>query len=235
MEHIIYDFKSFVAALQSAGFSVASGGNDEGVFGLIKHGWDDDPGDSPVRWHTGDPDTDPWEWRMRVLDERDDIAYAKMFFRKGGYITREWYPYFLAARRGARGFDEEYADGAYSRECKRVYDVLRQSGALPLEEIKARALFTKEDKSRFDRALTDLQTGLFVTISGRRHKLSQTGEEYGWASAMYCTAEDFWPSEVFAQAAKISAEDAQSAITARVYALNPNANAKKVVKFIFGR
>ena len=31
-----------------------------------------------------DPETDPWEWRIRVLDERDDIAYAKLFYKKSG-------------------------------------------------------------------------------------------------------------------------------------------------------
>jgi len=43
---------------------------------------------APVRWHTGDPGTSPWEWRIRVLDERDDIAYPKRFYKKSGYITK---------------------------------------------------------------------------------------------------------------------------------------------------
>ena len=73
---MIRNFSDFCAELIKAGFSLASGGNDEGVFGLIKHNWNEEPPDSPIRWHTGDPETDPWEWRMRVLDERDDAIFS---------------------------------------------------------------------------------------------------------------------------------------------------------------
>lgn len=55
------------------------GGNAKGVFALIPFDWREEPPGCPVRWHTGDADTDPWEWRMRVLEERDDVAYAKVF------------------------------------------------------------------------------------------------------------------------------------------------------------
>lgn len=96
----IQNYNDFVTALLSNGFSVG-GGNSEGIYALISWSWDENPPyDTPVRWHTGDPETDPWEWRIRVLDERNDIAYAKLFFNKSGYITKEWYPYFLAVRRG---------------------------------------------------------------------------------------------------------------------------------------
>ena len=43
---------------------------------------------------------------MRVLEEREDIAYSKVFFRTSGYITREWYPYFYAVRRKGESFQE---------------------------------------------------------------------------------------------------------------------------------
>jgi hypothetical protein len=122
----------FITKLHSAGFSGAVGGKDDGVFGLFRYGWGAEDENAP-HWHTGDPDTDPWEWRVRVLNERDDIAYGKLFFRKAGYITRQWYPYFLAARRDGNTFDELYADGLYSREAKRVYETLTENGGLPVQ------------------------------------------------------------------------------------------------------
>ena len=67
------------------------GGNAKGVFALIDYDWlNQDLLDTPVKWHCGDPEVDPWEWRMRVLEERRDIAYAKVFFKTSGFITREW-------------------------------------------------------------------------------------------------------------------------------------------------
>ena len=53
----IRDYKGFVEALQNAGFSMG-GGNDEGIFSLIPWSWDETPPyETPVRWHTGNPDT----------------------------------------------------------------------------------------------------------------------------------------------------------------------------------
>ncbi|MDR1705655.1 MAG: hypothetical protein LBS19_13355, partial [Clostridiales bacterium] len=96
-------FNDFVKILIRAGFSIG-GGNNEGIYAVVNHDWTYTPPGSPIVWHTGDPETDPWEWRVRVLNERSDIAYAKCFFKKSGYITQEFYPYFLALRRGRREF-----------------------------------------------------------------------------------------------------------------------------------
>ena len=65
----IRSFSDFTSALLSAGFSIG-GGNGEGIFSVIPSSWGEAaPYETPVRWHTGDPETDPWEWRMRVLNE----------------------------------------------------------------------------------------------------------------------------------------------------------------------
>ncbi|MCA5960928.1 hypothetical protein LC724_11655 [Blautia sp. RD014234] len=93
----IRSYEDFTEVLLEAGFSMG-GGSSEGIYSIINWEWDKEPPyETPVRWHTGDRETDPWEWRMRVLDERDDIAYAKCFFKKSGYITRQWYPCFSPA------------------------------------------------------------------------------------------------------------------------------------------
>ena len=47
---------------------------------------------------------------MRVLDERNDIADTTLFFKKSGFITKEWYPYFLSAERFFGGAVFEEAD-----------------------------------------------------------------------------------------------------------------------------
>jgi len=230
---MIQNYEDFCNALLNSGFSVFDG-NHEGVFGLIPFDWNEEPPDSKVRWHTGDPDTDPWVWRMRVLNERDDIAYAKVFFRKAGYITKEWYPYFLAARREGFSFEDAYFDGAVSQTAKRIYEAVSKHGSLPLDEIKRLAGFSREEKSKFDRALTELQMKLYLTVCGERQRISQMGVPHGLASTIFCTTEQFWGDELFHQAEEIRAEDAIQAIRERVFALNPAADEKKVLKFILG-
>ena len=228
---MIQNYEDFCNALLEAGFSMF-GGNHEGVFGLIPFDWKEEPTDSPIRWHTGDPETDPWEWRMRVLDERRDIAYGKVFFRKGGYITKEWYPYFLAARRGGFSFEDAYFEGSVSQGAKRIYEVVSAYDSLPLHEIKRLAGFSREEKSKFDRALTELQMKLFISPSGRKMKVSKSGEEYGMASTMFSTTEQFWGDGVFDEASKINKNEAIEKITAQILKINPSAQDKNIKKFI---
>jgi len=231
---MLRNYEDFIEILLDAGFSMAGSGAD-GIYS-ITGGWNDDAlSDSPIRWHTGCPDTDPWEWRMRVLEERDDIAYtAKMFFKKSGYITRQWYPYFLAARRGDITFEEAYEEGIASHFAKRVYDVVAAHDTIPSHAIKQLAGFAKDDKSAFDRALTELQMQMFITMCGRRQKISQKGEEYGWSSTVLCTTERFFGESIFEESSKISTNEAIEKITQQVLKLNPQADSKKIRKFILG-
>ena len=231
---MIRNYNDFVTALLKVGFSGAIFGKDDGVYGLFRYGWGAED-ESSLHWHTGNLDTDPWEWRMRVLDERNDIAYAKLFFKKSGYITKDWYPYFLAARRNGNTFEEEYADGTVSHFAKRIYDVVAANDALPSHIIKRLAGFTKDDKSGFDRALTELQMKMFITMCGQQQKLSQKGEEYGWSSTVFCTTERFFSDDIFEKAERLSADEADKAIRKQILTLNPSAQEKKIAKFIFGR
>ncbi len=230
---MIYQYEDFINKLLSAGFSL--GGKDEGIYALIPWSWNETaPYETQVAWHTGNKDLDPWEWRIRVLDERDDIAYGKVFLKKSGYITKEWYPYFLAARRGKENFDTAYKNGKISHTAKRIYELIAQYGILPVHGLKALGNFKKEEKSLFDRGLTELQMGLFITMCGKQQKLSIQGEEYGWASTVFSKVEDFWEEEIFLKGKEITKEEAEEKITQQVLFLNPGATEKKIKKFIYG-
>lgn len=234
MKKKIYNYHDFIEELLQAGFSMG-GGNAEGIYAVVPWNWNEKPAyDTPVRWHTEDLDTDPWEWRMRVLNERNDIAYAKLFFRKSGYITKEFYPYFLAVRRGEKTLDEEYEKGMISHYAKKIYRIILEHGTLPLHAIKQIGGFSKEDKSKFDRAMTELQMKMYLTMCGKQQKLSQKGEEYGWSSTVFCTVEDFFGKETVELAAKIEKQEAAARITEQIYLLNPEAQEKKILKFIEG-
>ena len=239
--NLIYNYNDFVEALLDVGFSMGTGRGD-GIYAIVTWGWREQPPyETPVAWHTECPDTDPWEWRMRVLEERNDIAYAKVFFKKTGFITKEWYPYFLAARRGTVSFEEVYMDGKISHAAKRVYDVVSQHGSLPSHSIKSLAGFAKEEKNIFERALVELQMKMFVTTCGRQ-------QQSHMASSMFCTVERFFkendlPTElgffesdddVFKKAAAIGKDEAIEKITRQVLKLNPQAEQKKILKFILG-
>lgn len=229
---MIRNFSDFCRELSGCGFSMG-GGSAKGIFALIGYDWTDQENlDTPVKWHCGDPEVDPWEWRMRVLEERTDIAYGKVFFRTSGYITREYYPYFYAVRRNGESLEEAYERGAVSHEGKRIYDIV-SAGDTALHEIKALGGFGKEDKARFDRALTELQMGLFLTMTGRKQRKNKAGLEYGWNSTVFTTVERFWEERGFA-IPELSPEESYETIRAQILRLNPAAEEKTIRKFIRG-
>ena len=224
---MIRNYDDFTNALLKSGFSMC-GGNDDGIYTIINWNWNEAPPyETKIAWHTGDKETDPWEWRMRVLKERNDIAYAKLFNKKSGFITKEWYSYFLAVRRTDMSFYEAYDDGLMSHAAKRVYEVVEKIGKIPADYIKKEAGFSKEEKSSFDKALVELQMGLFITVCGEE-KLK------AWPSNVFCTTEHFWGEEVFEKASRLPAKVAFDEIKQQILLLNPSALDKKIKKFIFG-
>jgi len=225
---MIRSFQEFCDELLVCGFSMG-GGNAKGIFAIVDYDWRTCPVDSPIVWHTGDPETDPWEWRMRVLEERDDIAYGKVFFGTSGYITKEWYPLFLRVRRQGMVFDEWYDEGKASQLEKQIYEAISENGQVALHDLKRMCGIKKETASKFDRALTNLQKSLFITMCGRTQKLNKFGEGYGWNSTVFCTVEDFWGEDL---SADISVQEAYEQIREQILKLNPQAEEKAIKKFI---
>ena len=229
---MIQNFEDFCQELNESGFSMG-GGNAKGIFALIDYDWtNQDALDTPVKWHCGDPEVDPWEWRMRVLEERTDIAYAKVFFQTSGFISRDWYPHFYAVRRNGETFEDAYERGCISHTAKRIYDIVR-GGDVALHEIKALGGFGKEEKSQFDRAMVELQMGMFITMTGRQQKKNKYGIEYGWNSTVFATVENFWAERDF-EIPELDAEESYGKIREQILLLNPAAEERTIRKFIRG-
>lgn len=225
---MVNSFDEFCDKLLECGFSMG-GGNAKGIYAIIPFDWKTSIPGCSIVWHTGDAETDPWEWRMRVLEERDDIAYGKVFFGAGGYITKEWYPYFLAVRRQGLIFEEWYHEGKAGLLEKKIYEAIEQKEHMALHDLKRECGITKESSGQFDRALTNLQKNLFITMCGRKQKVSSMGKPYGWNSTVFTTVENFWGEDLTPD---ISADEAYDKIKERILLLNPEAVEKDIKKFI---
>ncbi|HCL01493.1 MAG TPA: hypothetical protein DHW61_03610 [Lachnoclostridium phytofermentans] len=223
----IDNYQDFCQALMICGFTVG-GANPEGIFSLCSRFTD------LICWHTENPETDPWEWRMRVLDEQADIAYGKVFFKKSGYITKEWIPYFLSVRRKGESLEEAYLEGTISNMAKRIYELIEEHKCLAFHDIKKLGNFSKEDNYRFEKALNELQMKMYITMCGRKQKTNRYGEGYGWNSTVFCTTEEYWGEELCQLADQIKVSEAEEKIREHILILNPNAEEKKIRKFIYG-
>jgi hypothetical protein len=216
----INGYGDFCAMLRMVGFSVG-GDNGEGIFALS------DYFGTGIQWHTGDPETDPWAWRMRVLTEESGIGYGKFFFHKGGYITEEWAPYFIAAKRDHQSYEDVYLSGHMSLMEKSICKYVQEKGEAALHEIKA-AVGSKGLES----SLAKLQTGMFITISGQTMRLSKENVPYGWPVTTFRLTDHFWAPDVMEKAYALSASEARERITLHVRKLNPNVEPKALERFL---
>ncbi len=226
-------FDDFCAELARCGFCLGAGGG-RGIFALLP-GWDEEPAPgSPIRWFTGEAETDPWAWRVRALEERRDIAYGKFFFGVSGYIHAGWFPDFYAVRRGGETMEEAYGRGAVSRLAKDLYEAIGEAGVIQVHALRMRVCPGKGQNAAFERAVGDLQARLFVTPAGFWQKVSREGVPYGWNGTAYTTVERFWQERGLDLSDAPEPKAAAEAIRAQVLRLNPGAREKDIRKFIYG-
>ncbi|BCN31767.1 AlkZ-related protein [Anaeromicropila herbilytica] len=182
-------------------------------------------------WFGGDSETDPWTWR-EVIAKEGEIAYAKLFRNKAGFISEEWYPIFASYRRDGYDFDSRYEDGLASQREKKIMDVLLECPSLPSNEIKSIAGFHKGGEKGFDSTMTSLQMKTYITVREFRRKINKKGEEYGWPVAIFSTSESLYTEEYVTSCYSKSKEQLEELIVNQVLKLVPNVNRKDIIKFI---
>ena len=134
-------------------------------------------GDRPVANAHDDPGHVTWGWKDGLLGKRR-WYYAKVLRKKSTIISLDTAPYFYALSENYGTPDEDYLvqymQGRLTQEARVVYETLLNEG--PLDTItlrRAARLSSRESDSRFNRAMSDLQSDLKIIPVGT----SQAG---GW-------------------------------------------------------
>lgn len=140
--------------------------------------WSAVAGDRPVADAHDDPGHVSWGWKDALLGARV-WYYAKVLRQKATIISLEAAPYFYALTENYGSPEEDYLTlyryGKLSLEAKTVYEVLLKDGTLDTIALrKAARLTSNESESRFNKALSDLQSNFLilpvgVTDSGAWH------------------------------------------------------------------
>jgi len=181
-------------------------------------------------WHT-DEASDPWIWRRRVVEEKLS-AYGKFFDKKPSFITLEWLPYFLAARRGTQTVKSLYERGNLSLTAKNLYALLGEHDQIAAHDLRPLLGLGKESKTQIENAMIELQMGMFLTISDMVRKVSADGEPYGWPSACLMKIEDYLGTEVISKAQAIDPSTARAAIITHAQKTLPEATDRVLGKFL---
>jgi uncharacterized protein YcaQ len=111
-----------------------------------------------------------WGWKDESLDKKW-WYYGKLIRDRATLISLDFLPNFYALSENFGDYEhdylEEYRTGQLTAEAKQVYEALLKNGALDAVRLRREARLSSEaNKGRFDKALTDLQTGLKVLPVG---------------------------------------------------------------------
>jgi hypothetical protein len=110
-----------------------------------------------------------WAWKDEALGQRR-WYYGKLLYRRATMVSLDLLPTFYACSDNLGDVEEyldEYRAGQMSAEAKWIYEALLEHGPLHTIDLRQRAgLSSSTAKSRFDRGLTELQTGLKVLPVG---------------------------------------------------------------------
>ncbi|MEK3672386.1 MULTISPECIES: AlkZ-related protein [unclassified Paenibacillus] len=174
----------------------------------------------------------PWEWREEVA-AGGEIAYAKLFNKKAGFISKAWYPDFANYRRDGYDFDARYDDGLASMPSKQIMDVLMEhSEGLLSNELKQLAGFGKNGAKGFDTAMTHLQMQTYITASRFEYKQDKEGRPYGWGVGRYAMSEHVYGEEWVTSRYADKPAESKSRIAEHVAKLFPDAGMKEIEKVI---
>jgi hypothetical protein len=186
-------------------------------------------GDRQVANAHDDPGHITWGWKDRMLDQRR-WYYGKLLRGKATLVSRAVIPNFYALSDRVAELDDyqlAYHDGHLTHEARRVADVLLNDGPLHTVELRRRAqLSGQASKSRFEKALVDLQRGLWILPIG----VATAG---AWRYAFIYELFDRWYPQIAAQAHPIRQAEARATLVSH-YLRNVGAATSRDVKRVFG-
>ena len=187
-------------------------------------------------WWTGDPATDPWEWRQ-ILACHPDIAYGKFMNRAAGFISKSFFPTFANYRRDGYDYDALFDDGRASFRSKKIMDVFclddeAKGKELMTPEIKSLAGFGRGGEKNFEGTLADLQMQTYLILSGFCRKKNRKGKAYGWHIAKAETPETKWGRDFVTRAYSEEPYVSRDKITDRVRRFFPEAGEKELGKIL---
>ena len=186
--------------------------------------WTAAAGDRPVASEHDDPGHVTWGWKDEMLDKRK-WCYGKLLRGKATIVSLEVIPNFYALSDRVGEVDDyrlAYEDGHLTHEAFRVAETLLKNG--PQHTIQLRRLShlsASQSKYRFNKALSDLQRGLWIVPVG----IARAG---AWRYAFIYELFDRWFSNVAARARHITLASARSELTRRYLDSVGVSTAKKI-------
>ena len=179
----------------------------------------------PADWWTDHEARDPWSWREQ-LARRGRVAYGKFFGGRAGFVSLDWFPRFVNARRDGYDFDALWEEGKAKAKMKRVMDLFPDREELFSNEVRRLAGFGSEGEHGFEGTVTALQMLTYLVVRDFRSRLNKAGQPYGWHIAVLCTPEARWGYDAVTSAYSEEPADSREAIILHLRSCLPEAGEK---------
>jgi hypothetical protein len=173
----------------------------------------------------------PWEWKGPVA-RTGSCIYGKLFCGKAGFVSRDWLPDFLNARRDGYDFDARYEDGLVAYKDKQLYDAIAEHGPMLTRELKQRCNYRKGGNTGFETVVTRLQMQTYLIIADFEYMKDQYGRAYGWGVARYSTPELQFGEEFVSSCYARPAEESWARMLAHLQALLPHATEEQIKRLL---
>lgn len=186
---------------------------------------------APETWYSSDHEWAVWEWKGPVIRETG-CAYGKFFEKKAAFVSAELFRDLANYRRDGYDFDARYDDGLASRRDLELYELIEKNAPVLSKTLKAMGDYRKGGRTGFETSVTRLQRQCYVVISDFVYALDRYGQPYGWGAAEYSTPEKLFGENFTAKVYSRSPGESGEIVAARLRALLPDADEKRIQKFL---
>jgi hypothetical protein len=189
-------------------------------------------GNRPVADEHDDAGHVTWRWKDNLLGSKK-WYYGKVLRKKATIISNQILPFFYALSNNFGSPEEDhlilYEQGKLSIEEKSVYDALLREGPLDTITLKRSAhLSSTQNGSRFDRAITNLQSDFKIMPIG-------VADAGSWHYAFIYDIVTHYLPDILEKTAFISEDKARETILRSYFLSVGGANTGEVIKLFHWR
>jgi hypothetical protein len=195
-------------------------------------------------WFSDDEDG-PWEWKGPVV-RNWNCVYGKLFNKKAGFVSMEWFPELVNYRRSQYNF----ITNPLEIQDKLIHETVIKHESLLSTEIKSLCGYAqrkkmtfpdtidstysadKAEKAGFETVITRLQMGTWIIVADFEYQYNKQGEPYGWGIARYTTPEALFGKDKIYASRHHSPEESKLRLTDYLTRLLPQATPAQILKII---
>ncbi len=181
------------------------------------------------QWHTGDTDTDPWQWKDRAAAEKR-FAFGCVLGGHKGFIAPRLYGAFVRACQPDGALEERHGEGLVKPAVWDLWQFFEGTPVLGTNDLNRLWKQSGRSPAGLDGAIRELQREFWITVAGNRRKLDRFGQPTGWAHLLYERVDTWAPAAWLAPADDMTVPQARDAILTAARRMAPDVSESAIIR-----